>query len=234
MDVVLDASVQREADPGGFTPTASVAVALAVGHALAVALMESRGFSAEHFSRFHAGGQLGRNLRVRVAEVMHREATWRWVAPDDSLKRVVVEMSRHPLGAACVVIQGAAAGTDHRRRRAPGAGAARRYPHAGRSRDHDPLSGRHRSRGVHSRRAPVDGRPAVADLRTAGGGRRTLRRVGANSRSVSALIGIFALLLPDRHADRPDRSRRRILQDHAQAARRIARRHLPPQRVSVL
>jgi len=102
MDVVLDASVQREADPGGFTPTASVAVALAVGHALAVALMESRGFSAEQFSRFHSGGQLGRSLRMRVADVMHAGDDVAWVAPGDSLKRVVVEMSRHPLGAACV------------------------------------------------------------------------------------------------------------------------------------
>jgi arabinose-5-phosphate isomerase len=106
MDVVLDASVQREADPGGFTPTASVAVALAIGHALAVALMESRGFSAEHFSRFHAGGQLGRSLRVRVADVMHQGGDVAWVGPGDSLKRVVVEMSRHPLGAACVVDAG--------------------------------------------------------------------------------------------------------------------------------
>jgi arabinose-5-phosphate isomerase len=103
MDVVLDASVQREADPGGFTPTASVAVALAMGHALAVALMESRGFSAEQFSRFHAGGQLGRNLRTRVADVMHSGKEVAWVGPDDSVKTVVVEMSRCPLGAACVV-----------------------------------------------------------------------------------------------------------------------------------
>lgn len=103
MDVVLDASVQREADPGGFTPTASVAVALAIGHALAVALMESRGFSAEHFSRFHAGGQLGRSLRTQVKEAMHTGGEVAWVAPPDSLKRVVVEMSRHPLGAACVI-----------------------------------------------------------------------------------------------------------------------------------
>lgn len=103
MDVVLDASVQREADPGGFTPTASVAVALAMGHALAVALMESRGFSAEQFSRFHAGGHLGRSLRLRVADVMHSGNAVAWVAPLDSLKRVVVEMSKHPLGAACVI-----------------------------------------------------------------------------------------------------------------------------------
>lgn len=103
MDVVLDASVQREADPGGFTPTASVAVALATGHALAVALMEARGFSAEQFSRFHAGGQLGRNLRMRVSDVMHSGKAVAWVGPEDSLKTVVVEMTRCPLGAACVV-----------------------------------------------------------------------------------------------------------------------------------
>ena len=103
MDVVLDASVQREADPEGFTPTASVAVALALGHALAVALMEARGFSAGQFSRVHAGGQLGRNLRLRVQDVMHSGGEVAWVVPGDSLKRVVMEMSRHPLGAACVV-----------------------------------------------------------------------------------------------------------------------------------
>jgi arabinose-5-phosphate isomerase len=103
MDVVLDASVQREADPEGFTPTASSAVALAVGHALAIALMQARGFTAEHFSRFHAGGQLGRNLRLRVGDAMHRGGEVAWVAPEDSLKHVVMEMSKHPLGAACVV-----------------------------------------------------------------------------------------------------------------------------------
>src|SRR5579883_2784792 len=103
MDVVLDASVQREADPQGFTPTASSVVALALGHALAVALMEARGFSAEDFSRLHGGGQLGRNLRMYVRDVMHRGAEVAWVAPDDPLKRVVIEMSRRPLGAACVI-----------------------------------------------------------------------------------------------------------------------------------
>ena len=103
MDVVLDASVQREADPQGFTPTASAAVALAVGHALGVALMEARGFSAEQFLRLHVGGQLGRNLRVRVTDVMHSGGEAAWVAPSDPLKRVVIEMSRRPLGAACVV-----------------------------------------------------------------------------------------------------------------------------------
>jgi arabinose-5-phosphate isomerase len=103
MDVVFDASVQREADPGGFTPTSSAAVALALGHALAVALMEARGFTAEHFSQFHGGGQLGRNLRLRVKDLMHSGDDVAWVAPADSLKHVVIAMSKRALGAACVI-----------------------------------------------------------------------------------------------------------------------------------
>jgi arabinose-5-phosphate isomerase len=103
MDVVFDASVQREADPGGFTPTSSTAVALAIGDALAVALMEARGFTADHFSRFHAGGQLGRNLRLRVKDVMHSGDEVAWVMPADSLKHVVIAMSKRALGAACVI-----------------------------------------------------------------------------------------------------------------------------------
>lgn len=103
MDVVLDASVQREADPEGFTPTASSAVALAIGHALAIALMQARGFTSENFARLHAGGQLGRNLRLRAGDVMHQGDEVAWVSPEDSLKHVVIAMSKCPLGAACVV-----------------------------------------------------------------------------------------------------------------------------------
>jgi arabinose-5-phosphate isomerase len=103
MDVVLDASVSREADPEGFTPTASSAAALALGDALAIALMQARSFTAEDFSRLHAGGQLGRNLRIRTGDVMHRGDEVAWVKPEDSLKHVVIAMSQHPLGAACVV-----------------------------------------------------------------------------------------------------------------------------------
>jgi arabinose-5-phosphate isomerase len=103
MDVVLDASVQREADPEGFMPTASSVVALAVGHALAVALMQARGFTAEHFARLHGGGQLGRSLNIRVSEMMHRGDEVAWVKLDDSLKHVAITMSERPLGAACVL-----------------------------------------------------------------------------------------------------------------------------------
>jgi len=103
MDVVLDASVLREADPDGYTPTASTMVALALGHALAVALMQARGFTAEHFRRYHPAGQLGHNLRLRVRDVMHAGDEVAWVKADDSLKHVVIEMSQRPLGAACVI-----------------------------------------------------------------------------------------------------------------------------------
>lgn len=102
MNVVLDATVARESDPEGFMPSASSAVALAIGHALAVALMQARGFTAKDFAHLHAGGQLGRSLRLRAEEVMHCDFVR--VSPDDSLKNVVIAMSRKPLGAACVLL----------------------------------------------------------------------------------------------------------------------------------
>jgi arabinose-5-phosphate isomerase len=103
MDVVLDGSVTREADPEGFTPTSSAMVALSLGHALAVALMQARGFTAEHFQKFHPAGQLGLNLRLKVREAMHALEEVAWVKSGDTLKHVVIEMSARPLGAACVV-----------------------------------------------------------------------------------------------------------------------------------
>src|ERR1022692_665552 len=66
LDVLLDASVEREADPHNLAPTASAVAALAVGHALAIALMSARDFTPEAFGRFHPGGQLGRNLMLSV------------------------------------------------------------------------------------------------------------------------------------------------------------------------
>src|SRR5580658_421846 len=71
MVVVLDASVEREADPDNLAPTASATVALSLGHALAVALMRARNFNAEDFGRVHPGGHLGRSLRLRVCDAMH-------------------------------------------------------------------------------------------------------------------------------------------------------------------
>ncbi|HUG82206.1 MAG TPA: KpsF/GutQ family sugar-phosphate isomerase [Bryobacterales bacterium] len=103
MDVVLDASVEREADPHNLVPTASSVVALALGHALAVALMTARGFSSEDFGGYHPGGQLGRSLRTKVSDGMHPATEIAIVQPDDLLKQVVIAMTRHPFGAACVL-----------------------------------------------------------------------------------------------------------------------------------
>lgn len=121
LDVLLDASVEREADPHNLAPTASAVTALAIGHALAIALMGARNFTPEEFGRFHPGGQLGRNLRLKVREAMHSCKEVAFVAPEASLKDVIIAMTRCPLGGACVVTpDGALAGflTDGDLRRA--------------------------------------------------------------------------------------------------------------------
>ena len=103
MDVLLDASVEREADPHNLAPTASAVVAMALGHALAIALMCARQFTPREFSRFHPGGQLGRNLQLAVREAMHSGDEVAMVAPGASLKEVIIAMTRRPMGGACVV-----------------------------------------------------------------------------------------------------------------------------------
>jgi arabinose-5-phosphate isomerase len=106
VDVLLDASVEREADPNNLAPTASAVTALAIGHALAIALMTARNFTPEEFGRFHPGGQLGRNLRLSVGEAMHPAEECACVAPETPLKDVIIAMTRRPLGAACVIGEG--------------------------------------------------------------------------------------------------------------------------------
>jgi arabinose-5-phosphate isomerase len=103
MDVVLDASVRAEADPHNLAPTASAVVALGLGDALAIGLMERRGFTAEDFARFHPSGQLGRNLRLSVSQVMHPLERVATAAAEDPLRKVVIEMTQRSLGAACVL-----------------------------------------------------------------------------------------------------------------------------------
>ena len=103
MDVLLDASVEREADPHNMAPTASAVTAMALGHALAIALMCARQFTPLEFSRFHPGGQLGRNLLLAVREAMHSGEEVPMMAPGASLKEVIIAMTRRPLGGACVV-----------------------------------------------------------------------------------------------------------------------------------
>lgn len=102
-DVVIDASVVQEADPLNLMPTSSTTVSLAIGDALAAALAKARNFTAEDFASFHPGGQLGRNLHMTVAEVMRPISAVACVTQDATLREVVIEMTRSPLGAACVL-----------------------------------------------------------------------------------------------------------------------------------
>ena len=101
-DVVLDASVREEACPMNLTPTSSAAAALALGDALAIAVLTRRGFGPEDFAHLHPGGAIGRQL-VRVEELMHRGAEVPIVSADATLSAVVREMSAKRLGATAVV-----------------------------------------------------------------------------------------------------------------------------------
>lgn len=102
-DVHLDAGVSQEACPLGLSPTASTTATLALGDALAVAVLDQRGFSSEDFARSHPGGKLGRRLLVHVSDVMRAGDAVPSVALDASLSQGLVEMSRKGLGMTAVV-----------------------------------------------------------------------------------------------------------------------------------
>jgi arabinose-5-phosphate isomerase len=101
-DVVLDASVEKEACPLNLAPMTSSTVSLVIGDALAAALMKSRGFTREDFAVYHPSGSLGRKLLLCVSDVMHRGDQLPKVAEDASFKEVVVEMTRTNLGGVAV------------------------------------------------------------------------------------------------------------------------------------
>lgn len=100
---VLDTSVEQEACPLNLAPTASTTAQLAMGDALAVALLDARGFKPEDFARSHPGGSLGRKLLTHVSDVMRSGADVPAVAPDASLSDLMREMSAKGLGASAVV-----------------------------------------------------------------------------------------------------------------------------------
>ena len=102
MDILLDASVRAEADPYNLAPTASTAVATALGDALALAIRHARNLTPEDFAQLHPAGQLGRNLRVTVRQVMHSGDKVAWTSAASPIKSVIIAMNRCPLGAACV------------------------------------------------------------------------------------------------------------------------------------
>jgi arabinose-5-phosphate isomerase len=101
--VVLDSSVDKEACPLNLAPTASTTAQLALGDALAVALLDARGFKAEDFARSHPGGSLGRRLLTHVEDVMRKGDQVPYVLPDASFTDLMREMSQKGLGASAIV-----------------------------------------------------------------------------------------------------------------------------------
>ncbi|MCW8919221.1 MAG: KpsF/GutQ family sugar-phosphate isomerase [Gammaproteobacteria bacterium] len=99
----IDVNVAREACPLGLAPTASTTAALAMGDALAVALLEARGFTEEDFARSHPAGSLGRRLLLRIEELMHSGAALPKVGASATLSEALLEMSRKGLGMTTVV-----------------------------------------------------------------------------------------------------------------------------------
>lgn len=101
-DVSLDVSVKEEACTLGIVPTASTTAALAMGDALAVALLIKRGFREEDFAFFHPRGALGKKLLTRVEDLMHRGDELPLISPDTPMARALVEISSKRLGIAIV------------------------------------------------------------------------------------------------------------------------------------
>ncbi len=101
-DMLLDSGVEKEACPLNLAPTASTTAQLALGDALAVALLDARGFRAEDFARSHPGGALGRRLLTRVADVMRSGDEVPRVGPEAAFGELMREMTRTGLGASAV------------------------------------------------------------------------------------------------------------------------------------
>ena len=99
-DIVLNGTVEKEIDPLGIVPTTSSLVALAIGDALASVLMVKRGFDKEDFARNHPGGELGKQLALRVESVMHYIDDVAQISDSDSISSCAAKMTKKPLGVA--------------------------------------------------------------------------------------------------------------------------------------
>jgi len=102
-DLHLDTSVDQEACPLGLAPTASTSAQLAFGDALAIALLDARGFTAEDFARSHPGGKLGKQLLLHINDLMHRDDALPRVAEGASLGQAIIEMTRSRLGLCALI-----------------------------------------------------------------------------------------------------------------------------------
>lgn len=96
--------MEEEADPNNLAPTVSTLLQLAIGDALAIALLEERGFTKEHFAKFHPGGNLGKQLYTRVAELMHSTLI-PFSHAGDSLAKVINDISAGKLGATAILTE---------------------------------------------------------------------------------------------------------------------------------
>lgn len=101
--VNIDVGVEKEACPLGLTPTASTTAALAMGDALAIALLEARGFGAEDFAIAHPGGMLGRRLLLHVGDIMHSGEELPAVLEDTLLSETLLVMTQMGLGSAAII-----------------------------------------------------------------------------------------------------------------------------------
>ena len=108
-DFVLDVTVGNEGFPGNPAPTSSSTAQLVMGDALAICLMQCRGFSIDDFAKFHPGGALGKQLYLRVKDLYINNEKPE-VGPDDSLANVIIEMTKKRLGTAVVTDEGRIAG----------------------------------------------------------------------------------------------------------------------------
>lgn len=102
-DVILDVSVKEEACPFDLAPTSSTTAALVMGDALAISLLELRGFTAEDFALLHPGGSLGKRLALKISEIMYSGKDVPIVYEDTSLKDTILEITSKRLGTTCVV-----------------------------------------------------------------------------------------------------------------------------------
>ena len=102
-DIVLDVGISEEACPHDLAPTASTTAALAMGDALAVALLEYRGFTAEDFAFLHPGGSLGKRLSLKISEIMISGDDLPIVSENSSLKDAILQITSKRLGTTCVV-----------------------------------------------------------------------------------------------------------------------------------
>lgn len=102
-DIILDTSVKTEACPHDLAPTSSTTVSLVLGDAIAVAVLELRGFTANDFAMLHPGGSLGKRLSLKISEIMYKEDDLPLTYTDASIKDTILEMTEKRLGATCVI-----------------------------------------------------------------------------------------------------------------------------------